>query len=79
VSTQAEYGGVVCEETQTGFNVTQADPRIHITKRVIELSYRERLRRDGDIIRIVADNGTWIYRITGYDERLETYAAEWVD
>lgn len=64
--------------------VLRADSRIRIADKVLRhiragVDPWDRAHLDGDILHITADNGTWIYRLVGYDERTASHLAEWVD
>lgn len=60
--------------------IDRADPRVLFTAELLDRSdTAPALTRDGDLVRIVADNRTVIYRLVGYDAPTHCYKAEWPD
>jgi len=61
-----------------GLEVLDAPPRTTFTHEFLESANHSYVKVTDDLIRLQADNGVWVYRITGYDPLLDRYDAEWV-
>jgi len=58
--------------------VIDALPRTTFTGQFLESADQDFLTVTDDLIRLQADNGVWVYRITDYNELADTYSAGWV-
>jgi hypothetical protein len=76
------------ERSQVGLVVERADPRILVTRELVEtlqaapeeaLFGRRFAEVDGGVLRILADNGTWVYRLGDWDAARGCFEAEWPD
>lgn len=69
--------------------VLRADPQIRISPELLwGLAASTKLTEpdppfwgsfDGTVLRLTATNGTWIYRLVGYDTEARQYLAAWPD
>ncbi len=56
--------------------VMDAPPRAVFARECLESAFYDYLTVTDDLIRLQADNGVWVYRITGYDPLRDCYDAE---
>lgn len=83
--TDAERGHLIVTrlDNPPRLRIDHADPKITIAAEVLEQIHAGQVDPftsfDGEVLRIVGDNRTVVYRITGYEHLRDIYDAEWPD
>lgn len=59
--------------------IDHADPVIKCTEEFLGEADSTWVQVEGDLVTFTASNGTWIYRVIGYDFLTRTYTLAWPD
>jgi len=79
-----ETTGVAADrpDGRPAFRMLRADPRILVSDLMMDMirdGHGFGAELDGDLLRLEAVNGTWVYRIGEHLEDRKAWIAEWVD